>query len=191
MNKKIIIYSIIILLSIIIVVSGTYAFFQTLVEGTTISTDSSNFEVIYLGGEKIGGQLELTNSKTENMKTTVNIRVAPNSVLATANLYIQIENISENIAINALKWEVYKTYKGETKFVDTGSFDECEENSIKRKCKADDKIYIVNDYRLSEENTAFTIYIWLDGNLADNKVIGGTFKGHIGAETENFSGNMG
>ena len=34
-------------------------------------------------------------------------------------------------------------------------------------------------------------YIWLNGNLTDNGVIGATFKGYVGAETENFTGQLG
>ena len=189
--KKLITYIIIITLLVILIVGGTYAYFLASTDGNEFVTSANKFEVIYLGGEKISGSLEFANSKSEEMKTTVNIRMAKDSVPGIANLYIQIDEITENIATEALIWEVYKEYKGVKSFAGSGTFVDCKTDSTKRKCETGDKLYIVNDYELSEENTSFTIYIWLNGSLATNDALGGNFKGYIGAETENFTANLG
>lgn len=189
--KKMIIYIIAIVLSVVLIVSGTYAFFVATSNSNEIATNSTKFEVIYTGGDKMSGKLEFSNSKTDDFKTAVNIRMAEGSVLGTANLYVQIEEITSNIANEALTWEVYKTYNGVESFEGSGSFADCQTGTQKNNCQTGDKLYIVNNYKLSEQNTTFTIYIWLNGNLADNSAIGGIFKGYIGAETENFTGNLG
>lgn len=189
--KKILIYIIAIFMSVILIVGGTYAFFVATSNSNQIVTNSTKFEVIYTGGKQIGGKLEFSNSKTEDFKTAVNIRMAEGSVLGIANLYIQIDEITSNIANEALTWEVYKTYDGVESFEGSGSFADCQTGTNKRNCETGDKLYIVDDYKLSEKNTTFTIYIWLNGNLANNSAIGGIFKGYIGAETENFTGDLG
>lgn len=191
MIKKTLTYIILITLVVILIVGGTYAYLSTSTTGNEFATNANKFEVIYTGGKKIGGKLEFANSKSEDMKTTVNIRMAENSVLGVANLYIQIEEITANIANEALIWEVYRTYDGVESFAGKGTFADCKTGSQNRNCQTGDKLYIINDYKLSDKNTAFTIYIWLDGNIATNSAIGGIFKGHIGAETENFTGNLG
>lgn len=191
--KKLTIYIMIVFLLTITVVGVTYAYFGVAIipKEDSLTTNAHKFEVIYTGGTEIGGELELVNTKEEGKNTTVNIKIAEGSIEAISNIYIYIDQMTSNLASNALRWEVYKTYKGKEEFVKTGNFMYCKSGNIQKQCETGDKLYIVNDYKLSTDNTAFTVYIWLDGNLATNEILNGFFQGHIGAETESFSGNLG
>lgn len=189
--KNIILYGIMIFLVIIVTVSGTYAFFSSTANSEVANFDAAKFEVIYTGGTAITGNLELVKNKEEGFKTEVNIKVSEGSVEGKANLYINIEDITDNIAIEAFNWEVYKTVNGNSSFVNSGTFIDCEKDGVKKQCKSGDKMYIVRDYPLTTTNTTFTVYLWLDGNKVGNEVIGSSFNGYIGAESENITANLG
>lgn len=186
--KKTILYTIMILLLTIIAVGGTYAFLVASASSQNeIVTNAHKFEVIYTGGTSISGPLNLASNKEQGRKTTVNIKVSEDSVLGKANLYIKIDEISEVIANDALVWEVYKNEE-KTAYKE-GTFEKCGE-SANEICAEGQKLYLVRDYKLSTENTSFTIYLWLNGNKVDNNVIGASFSGYIGAESENFTADI-
>lgn len=191
--KKIGLYIIITLLLIVATITGTYAYMIATINSSNnaVNTSGTNLKVVYSGGAAIEGILNLSNDKTGGLNTTVNIKIAEDSVVAKAHLYIDIEKITSSIATNALNWEVYKTVNGVESFVNSGTFADCLTGTTARKCVAGDKLYIVNDYQLSTEDTAFTIYVWLDGNKVGNEVVGATFKGIVAAESENFTGDLG
>lgn len=191
--KKIVLYTIITLLLIVATIAGTYAYMIATINSSNnaVNTSGTNLKVVYSGGAAIEGILNLSNDKTGGLNTTVNIKIAEDSVVAKAHLYIDIEKISSSIATNALNWEVYKTVNGVESFVNSGTFVDCLTGTTTRKCVAGDKLYIVNDYQLSTEDAAFTIYVWLDGNKVGNEVVGATFKGIVAAESENFTGDLG
>lgn len=189
--KKTVLYTTIVSFITVITVSGTYAFLTSTANSNEINFNTSKFEVIYTGGTAIEGNLELVKSKEEGLNTTVNIKVSEGSTIGKANLYINIEEITSSIATEALNWEVYKTINDTKSFVNSGTFTDCKEKETKKQCEDGDKLYIVNDYELSTTNTAFTVYIWLNGYKAGNEVIGSTLKAYIGAESENITANLG
>lgn len=180
--KKQLLYSIFTVLLLAIVIAGsTYAFFSaSITSSENVDIDTSKFEVIYTGGTTIDGELKIGSKKEDGYNTTVNIKLAKDSVQTKANLYIDIEEITPNIAVSGFIWEVYG-YKNNTPvYSNSGNFNGY--NSTDNKI-----VNIVENYTLSEDNTSFTVYLWLDGNKTDNNVVGGSFKGHIGAKTENFT----
>lgn len=184
-------YLIIVFLVTIVTVSGTYAFFSSTANSSEMNFDTAKFEVIYTGGTAITGNLELVKSKEEGFNTKINIKVSEGSLDGKANLYINIEEITANIATEAFNWEVYKTVNGNENFVNSGTFIDCEKDGIKKQCESGDKIYIVRDYPLTTTNTTFTVYIWLNGYEVGNEVVGSSFNGYIGAESENITANLG
>ncbi|MBQ2872491.1 MAG: hypothetical protein IJE89_00620 [Bacilli bacterium] len=189
--KKTIVYIMIAFLLAITVVGVTYAYYGVIInpKEDSLTTNAHKFEVIYTGGTDIGGELELVNTKEEGKNTTVNIKIAEGSVEALANIYIHIDQMTDNLASNALRWEVYRN--NEEQNIKAGNFMYCVSGNIKKKCESGDKLYLINDYKLTTDDTSFTVYIWLDGNLATNDILGGFFQGYIGAETETFTGNLG
>lgn len=183
--KKQLIYSIIaVFLIMIIIIGSTYAFFtSTAKANNNAAANSKNFEVIYTGGGKnLSGSLDPCTKKEDGINTTVNIKMAQNSALAKATLYINIEKITSNLAVEGFIWEVYGTNEsGEEVYYKKGNFagiNDTDKNTIN----------IVEDYKLSYENTSFTVYLWVDANKVNESILNSEFKGSLGAKTENFTG---
>ena len=108
--KKQVIYTIIgVLFLAILIVGGTYAFYVFSVTGSEpVNTVSSNFEISYVGGgSTFDGPLDLVDNKEDGYVKTLKIKVADDSVAAKLNLYIQIEQLSQSLAVDPFKWEVY------------------------------------------------------------------------------------
>ena len=179
----------------IVTVSATYAYYQSSVNGTanSVGSASDEFDVIYTGGNQLSGQLQITNSRSEDFKTTVSIKMAPNSALAKANIYIKISEISSVLASDKLVWEVVGEHDGEeiTLTPNSGDFTTCtHSDGTTGTCTSGDKLYIVTDYDLDYDDTDFTIYIWINGTKVTNDVIGARFSASVGAETLNLSGSL-
>ena len=94
------------------------------------------------------------------------------------DIYMKVTTIGQDIASNALKWELFRTYQGTESFVGRGTFDGVSSGN---------KIYVDRDYRLSTEETSYTVYIWLDGSLIGNEALGESFIGYIGAEAQHIT----
>lgn len=190
--KKIVINITIILLITIITVGATFAYLSatTNSDRNVITSDSAQLIVKYTGGMHIDGTISMSKDKTGGRNTTVNISQDENSVNAKANLFINIDSISSQLATEGFIWEVYKVVDDEEIYVNDGTFATCQSGETSRKCAKGDRIYIVNDYVLSIENTAFKVYVWLDGNQVGNEVLGTSFSGTIAAETERYTGHL-
>ena len=173
--KKVFIYIVVIFLIIIITVSSTYAYFVATISSrnNSLVSNSSKLDILYTGDADISGVLNLVNSKEEGKNATVKIKLSNDSVDAKSDIYIKVNEIGRNIASDALNWELYRTFKGVVSLVDKGTF---------KGVSSGDKIYIDRDYRLSTDETAYTVYIWLDGNKIGNEAIGESLVGFIGAE---------
>lgn len=191
--KKIIFYTISILLLTIIVSGATYAYFVSTTNSNknALNTETGSIKVTYIGGAALEGLLSLSEDKSGGINTTVHIKKSEDSLDAQANIYINIDSISEALATEGLNWEVYKKVKGTESFVKSGTFADCDPTSNVKKCSTGDKLYIVTGYELLTDDTAFTVYVWLDGNKVGNEVMGATFKGTVAAETENITTNLG
>lgn len=191
--KRIITYITIILLITIITASATYAYLVSTTNSTQNGLASgAQLNVLYDGGKDLEGEISPGIDKSSGLNTTVNIGITADSVVAKANLYININSITSTLASEGFVWEVYKTVNNVQTFVKNGTFAECRSNTgtDNKKCANGDKLYIINDYVLSTTNTAFTVYVWIDGNKTDSGVLGATFKGTIAAESEKFTGHL-
>jgi len=175
-----------VLLLAIAIVGSTYAFFfATTSQTNQVATGATKLKVIYTGQTRIDGSgtMNIGLTKDDGINRTVNIAVSEDSVEANATIYINIEEITSNLRIKGLIWEVYGLQNGKEVYSDVGDFygyDDTTNNIVE----------IVKDYRITKDNTEFTVYLWIDGNLTNNNVIGGSFKGFIGARTENVSGQI-
>lgn len=177
--KKIILYIVGILLVATLIITGTYAYLVTTINsGNALIGSSSNIAVIYTKDANIEGELNLVGSYKEGNKATVKIKLANDSVDAKADIYMKVTTIGQDIASNALKWELFRTYQGTESFVGRGTFDGVSSGN---------KIYVDRDYRLSTEETSYTVYIWLDGSLIGNEALGESFIGYIGAEAQHIT----
>lgn len=185
--KKQLLYTIIAVLCIMVVtISGTYAFFMLNIAGNTpTNTASSNFEISYVGGgSTFDGPLDLVTNRNDGYKKTLKIKVVNGSVNAKLNLYLQIEELTSNLAISAFKWEIYGfNSSNQQVYSNNGTFSGYSASA------GSNVVNLVNyDYTLTSDETTFDIYLWLDINGNVNDVFGGSFKGHIAATTEQFTG---
>ncbi len=184
--KKYMGYSIIAVLLLLIITAGsTYAFLSTTAStsNNSVFSNTSRLNIIYNSGDEINEAMSVVASKEEGYNTTIGIRLAPNSPSARSNLYIYIEEITDNIAIPGFVWEVYGYKNNALVYSNSGSFNGYDDNT-------NNKIPIVNNYMLTQDNTEFTVYFWIDGSRTGNEVLGGAFRGYIGATSEEITGEL-
>ena len=188
--KKITIYITIILLITVITAGSTFAYLISTTNSgiNTVTTEGAEIKVLYTGGKKLEGLISLSEDKTGGINTTVNISLEEDSAPVKTNLFINVDQITSTLATSGFKWEVYKN--NETTPFSTGDFLGCKNGNTTKKCAKGDKLYIVNDYKTLTTNTSFTVYVWLDGHIVGNEVIGATFSGTIAAESEKFTGDL-
>ncbi len=189
MKKKISISITTILLITIIFAGSTFAYFSTLVkgQGNDVLLNSSDFGIIYNGGEHIDGQMKLSVDKSGGFNTTVDIGLTNNvNINVEADILLNIDTISDNLKINGFKWESYRVDGNNEIKVGEGNFS----NASNR-----DVIQVVSHYVLPTNpvrQTYFKIYLWIDGNdpSVGNSVGDGTasFSGFISAKTEKVTG---
>lgn len=170
-----------VLLLIVLVIGSTYAFFAASDTSKSISTSSSKFEIIYTGGTHISGPISLGKSKEDGLNTSVSIKVASGSVNALGTIFLTINEMNSLLDSDGFHWEVYRTKNGETTLNNSGNF-------LGKNATDNNKIDLVSDFLITEEEITFTIYFWLDGNKFDNSIANARFNGDIGAKTEDFTG---
>ena len=110
-------------------------------------------------------------SLDDKFKERIDAHCEDASTLATLNSY---ETLSECIAVDNTKWATngralkYAVYNGDTP-VSVGYVNRT------------DKIKIYDDFELVKGSVSYTVYVWLDGNLADNSYANLSFNGTITA----------
>lgn len=183
--KKQVIYTICaVLLLTVAVIGSTYAFFSaTTNDSGRRRAEAQKFEVIYNGGEEINGPIDLSSDRNGGVNTTVNIRVTEGSTQALSYLYLNITEMTANLSVSNVKWEVSGIRGGQEVYTNSGTFQGYNDTT-------NNVITIVDGYRLSETQTDFTIYIWVDGNNAGNEMFGASLSAYISASTENFTGTL-
>lgn len=198
MNKKMYIMMGLILL-IGVSIGGTLSFFTASTNTTRndASMGSNRFMVDVTSTGPIDGTLTLATSKAAGLSTSVSVKMNPTSVLSKGNLYITINDITNNKINNntiswkkALIWELYGLDNNDQEtFISTGNFMQCSDTGTKT-CVNGDKLYMHKDFQLTYDYQSFVVYVWLDGNIADNGVEGAYVRASISAETENFSADL-
>ena len=185
--KKEVVYSIIItiLLTVITIIGSTYAYYSLAATGTNrnVTSTSEKYEIVYNGGTHINSstcEMKIVASKEQGCHTDIEIGVATGvSVTVNANLFINVTSISDELKVAGLKWEVYRLSGNTETHVSNGNFANIPNNN---------QVIILTNEPLSTTIKRFRIYIWLDGNLTDDSVVGKSFEGYIGANTEQLTG---
>lgn len=174
-----------VLLLTISVVGGTYAFFASYSNSANngVDTNSSEFGVIYNGGTDISGPLKLSSDRTGGFSTIVHAKTVEGGVNALLDLYININAMTTNLSVSNVKWEVSGVKGGVEVYSDSGTFLGYNDTN-------NNKILIVDDFILTEDQTDFTLYIWIDGNSTGDEIIGASFSGFISANTEPLTGKL-
>lgn len=198
MSKKMLGFMIGVILFGIVMAGATFAFLSADVNLIGGLATANKFQVIYdeTKVREIDGPITLGVSKEEGLLGQVGVSMASTSVLSKANLYFDVTNMSTNTLESggywnqALIWELYaRDANNNLELLDTGNFMECSPTGNKR-CVNGDKLYLLKNFQLTYDFQYFDVYVWLDGNIADNGVKGAYFKGTISIETEEFSASL-
>lgn len=183
-KRRVLTISGILLLIAASIVGATFAYYSIIISGNNnVQANSKKYEIIYHGGTHISGDLQAVATKEDGKITTVEIGLASGSATANVTLYIEIENITSNLAIAGFNWEVYRINGASEVYVNSGNF---------LGKATGNEIPIVTNYPLTDDQsgtlTQFKVYFWIDGNNTDNTIEGGTFEGYIAARTDVITG---
>lgn len=182
MNKtiNIIIVLLIVLTICLVTFSVTYAWFVTTQSTNTISgSTSGKLEIIYDKGQDVTGTLKPSSSKENGLMATVKIRQSATSVNGLGTITLNVVSIAPELAINGLKWELYKDSSSSP--ISKGTF-----NGVTSKSQID----LIKDTPLTTTDTKFTLYIWLNGSEVNNSVMNKSFSAYISATARSKSANL-
>lgn len=182
MNKtiNIIIVLLIVLTICLVTFSVTYAWFVTTQSTNTVSgATSGKLEIIYDKGQDVTGTLKPSSSKENGLMATVKIRQSATSVNGLGTITLNVVSIAPELAINGLKWELYKDSSSSP--ISKGTFNGVTSNS---------QIDLIKDTPLTTTDTKFTLYIWLNGSEVNNSVMNKSFSAYISATARSKSANL-
>lgn len=168
-GKKILL---VIVLLIIALVGGTYAFWTwTSPENKNVVFNTSNglkeFIIYDEGDSKFVGDFQVTDSYTGGVHTTVSISktTSASNVDFYATIYMDINEIGTNLrSTPGLKWTVTKGDSTSTTVVSSGDF---VGNS------AGDTLTLYNDIEVTTATQKFTIWLWIDSSLNPSDELSG------------------
>lgn len=182
MNKtiNIIIVLLIVLTMCLVTFSVTYAWFIAKQSTNNVSgATSGKLEIIYDKGQDVTGTLKPSLSKENGLEATVKIRQSETSVNGLGTITLNVVNIDPELAVNGLKWELYKDSSSLP--ISTGTFNAVTSNS---------QIDLIKDSPLTTVDTKFTLYIWLNGSEVNNSVMNKSFSAYISATARSKSANL-
>lgn len=180
-NKNIKFIILIIIAICLIAVSITYAWYSMTKETNDINNAASGgkLEIIYQQGQDITGNLRPSKTNEGALSTTATIRKSSTSVDALANVTLNIEAISEELAISAFKWEVYKDI--DSNLLNSGTFEGVTGGT---------KINLVENCMLLDTDTTFIIKLWLNGDESDGSIANKSISAFIDASAVNAPANI-
>ena len=166
-EKKRKLYGMIIgVVAFIAVVAGlTYAWFTWASNNTIIQGDTGCFTIQYTNGTAISGSLAPSSDYTGGKSTTATLNINSTCTTdgdATINL---VTDSSAGTAINLATGAVkYAVYQGTTE-VNSGTVSSATQ--------------ALATFALTKVATTYTVYVWVDGEIADNTFVGKTYSGYI------------
>ena len=181
-DKKKVIISIIGVLLIAMVVSvGSYAYLMAITnEGNIDNIGSGELSISYQKPSDLTGNLVISTSRDDGLKTVATASLNEGSVDALFNMYIT-PTVLTNLNISALRWEVEGVRDGEIVCTGSGNFSDAVVGT---------RFKILNGCKLSTEVTTFTVYIWIDAALITTQVAGSKFDAKIGADSVPITGEF-
>lgn len=160
----------------LVVFSITYAWFLAGKESSDINNAATGgkLDIIYQNGQDITGNLYPSKTNESALYTTVTIKKSSTSVDALATVTLNVETISENLAVSAFKWEVYQN--NNVVPINTGTFEGVTSNS---------KIKLIDKYLVTTTDTTFTIKLWVNGDETTNSISNQSIEAYIDASAIN------
>lgn len=183
MNKKksIVISIVVVLLIIILVSSTTYAYISSRTSDEEIGTESGMLDINYtITPENITGNLISSSNRESGLKAVATVSLKTGSEAALLNMYITPTSLT-NLNISAFKWEVEGIKGEEIVYTDAKDFSTGLVNT---------PIKIVDGYALTETDTTFNIYMWLDASLVTSPINDVSFGAKITADSVPVTGNF-
>ena len=181
MTKKITFSILVVLLIAIIVVGSTYAYFSSVVASNNINVTagSEKYEIIYHGGTEIDTNIKMLSSHVGADSTIVEIGLASDvNIAVTATLFINVTSISQELATDGFKWEIYRISGNDEILENSGNFNGASDNS---------EVPILTK-AITSTMTSYKVYFWLDGSKMGDEITGKTFRGYIGAKSDVLTG---
>lgn len=168
-GKKILL---VIVLLIIALVGGTYAFWTwTSPENKNVVFNTSNglkeFIIYDEGDSKFVGDFQVTDSYTGGVHTTVSISktTSASNVDFYATIYMDINEIGTNLrSTPGLKWTVTKGDSTSRTVVSSGDF---------IGTSGGDTLTLYNDIEVTTATQKFTIWLWIDSSLNPSEKLSG------------------
>ena len=186
-NNKAKIYMIfgLIVLVIVVIVSGTYAYYVW----TTSDSDTTKIvagigaaTVTFDGGSDISANLRPVSDKSKGI--VKNISVKGDTTGLVFNMYLDITSIDTGLKDESFRYELYK---GTTK-VKEGNFSDSYLTSNTVTCSKNNTNHIVllTNESISMSKTSYTLYIWIDGEnyTNPNTMMNKTFSFKLHADGE-------
>ena len=178
------IFSLIVLV-IVVIVSGTYAYYVW----TTSDSDTTKIvagigaaTVTFDGGSDISANLRPVSDKSKGI--IKNISVKGDTTGLVFNMYLDITSIDTGLKDESFRYELYK---GDTK-VKEGNFSDSYLISNTVTCTKNNTNHIVllTNESISTSKTSYTLYIWIDGaNYTNpNTMMNKTFNFKLHADGE-------
>lgn len=167
MSKKKLYGTIVGVIAFIALVAGlTYAWFTWASGNTTISGQSGCFTIEYTNGTAISGNLTPSADYTGGKNTDATLNIASTCTTEGDATISLTTNASSTIDLteNAVKYAVYQGTTEISSGVVTGGTQ-----------------VIASNIQLTKTATTYTVYIWVDGEIADNDYVGTSYSGYISA----------
>lgn len=156
-NKRVMVYSLLVLGIFLLAFGGTYAWFTATASGDEVTVKSGKLSVQYTKGSTISGNLYPAASYKKGLSTTVYIKLSEGSLQALGTLRLELVNVPDLLKTKALNWELRDP---ETEvIIREGDF-----------YGAGDEIILYENFEITESQKGYSLYIWLDGNMAGNEV---------------------
>ena len=162
-NNKVIIISLIAIITIVIILTGTYAWYvwsSSEEDATKIVTNVGAATVYFDAGSDLNGSLKPVDVKEKGLLKEVNIRSDITSGL-TFNLYLDISSIAEELKHESFKFELYEN----DSLVKEGNFSEAYLTDHTETCELNSTTHIIllTEKIIKSKTTNYKLYLWIDG----------------------------
>lgn len=156
MKNKRIITLLLLVLPLIVVSAGTYAWYvwQTNDNQNVSVSLTASSSITFNGGTDLVGELEPVLYKEDGIIKTISITSDTSG--NNFNLYMKINSLPDELKSTSLLWAVYN----DDEFINGDNFSTYNNN---------DNIVLLSDREISSNSTdTYTIYFWIDGNVLNN-----------------------
>lgn len=168
-NIKIKYIMIVLVLFILLLVGGTYAW---LISGASTANGAYNaiakcFTVNYSHGSDISGVIDMSKTYTGGKSTTVTITVPSGCTNVTASVYLHTNSTANSL------------YKQETGNAGRVTIVDSDSNTSTKSLSSSEEITLITGTITAGSTKTYTVYFWVDGSVATNSWANASYSGYI------------